>query len=621
MAKTFNRYLGGKGGGGAAANIYVTGLSQDDLVTMRTPSGKVVNGEWGEVVRYKAYENPIMASNNEQGVKITYSSNDSRSSKPWNITNPSVSESYDNNWMSTAYSNGWVMYEFNTPFIADRCFIKPYYGLGSSGYASLGTYKILASVDGVNFDTIVPLKTYSNGASGEEIPLSLNTAYKYYRVEIPTSGGNGATLYVGLSVLQFSGVIPKTLQAYTFHATEYGMYTITASNSVKTSTEEVLVDALMDYWVAMYRTMTAVIDLSNSNPATCVRYEDDAEDLVAGSDDWDEFFGHYPCLFKDGAEIGRLQRDNFDLFENGTTADISSGDSGDVMIAFPRRGLTIETIGNELRISMTDAPNAEGFEYNAHQRGTEDKDIFYLGTYNGYVLNNKLRSLKGKSITVSRNLSQFRTLAQANGSGYEQSAFYQLTFRQCMYILKYKNLNSQSTVSIGYVLSTYVSPIATGGTEAYGMDCEIIKSTNPSFITGQNHHVKLFGIEDFWGNAWEWVDGLVSDSSRNILTANSDFNDSGSGYTNNGNGGVTSDIGRSYLSKPQGSTKAGFVAKAVGGSASTYFCDFAYLYASSAAIFGGGHWDDVTAPGIFRIQLSNNAAQPDAGITSRLMYL
>lgn len=85
-----------------------------------------------------------------------------------------------------------------------------------------------------------------------------------------------------------------------------------------------------------YRTMTAVIDLTNSNPATCITYEDDAVGMDAKSDAWDEFFGHYPCLFKDGQEVGKLNRNNFAQFEDGTTADITSGNAGDVMIAFPR---------------------------------------------------------------------------------------------------------------------------------------------------------------------------------------------------------------------------------------------------------------------------------------------
>ena len=268
---------------------------------------------------------------------------------------------------------------------------------------------------------------------------------------------------------------------------------------------------------------------------------------------------------------------------------------------------------------MTDDPDNADFEYNAHTRGTTPKDVFYLGVYKGYVASSKLRSLKGKAITANQTIGTFRTQAQANGDGYEQSGFYQLTFRQCMYILKYKNLNSQTTVGYGYVLSSHNAAIASGGTEAWGMDCELIKSTNPSYMTDQNHHVKCFGLEDFWGNIWEWIDGLVSDSSRNVLTANSGFNDSGSGYTNNGNGGVSANIGN-YMSKPQGKTKTGFLAKEVNGSETTYFCDSAALSASCVAIFGG-HWDNAANAGAFRLYVNDASSYSAAAIAARLMYL
>lgn len=369
-----------------------------------------------------------------------------------------------------------------------------------------------------------------------------------------------------------------------------------------------------------YRKMTAIIDLANSNPSTCVTYADDAIGMAKGSDEWDRFFGHYPVLLKNGVEVGKLKRYNFAQFEDGSTADISSGSAGDVMIAFPRRGLSIKTVDNKVYISMTDNPNDSEFEYNAHTRGTDDLEKFYLGAYKGYVDgNNKLRSLRGKTITASKTIGQFRALAQANGDGYEQSGFYQLTFRQAMCILKYGNLDSQSTVGMGYVKSSHSSAIATGGTETYGMDSEIIKSTNPTYMTDQDHHVKLFGIEDAWGNVWEWVDGVVTDANRNILTANSNFNDDGIGYENNGNGGVSSNIG-SYMSKPQGSTKAGFVAKEVSGSESTYFCDYVYLSTSCVAFFGG-RWEYAASAGAFQLSVNAAASGSFASISSRLMYL
>lgn len=370
-----------------------------------------------------------------------------------------------------------------------------------------------------------------------------------------------------------------------------------------------------------FRKMTVKINLSNSNLATCISYEDDAVDMVTGSSDWDDFFGHYPVLLKNGKEVGKLKRDDFTKFEDGRGADITSGSAGDVMIAFPRRGIKISTSGNIVTVSMTDDPDNSDFKYYAHTRGSRRKEIFYLGAYKGYKDGSeKLRSLKDKTISANETIGKFRKYAQANGSGYEQSGFYQLTFRQVMYLLKYKNLDSQSTVGQGYVNSSHSSPIRTGGSETYGMDCEIIKKSNPSYMTDQEHHVKLFGLEDFWGNIYEWIDGLVTDSSRNVLTGTDNFNDSGSGYKNNGNGGSSSNVS-GWMSKPQGTTELGFTIKESSGSQTTYFSDYASLYAGCVAYFGGDWNGTAAAAGAFRLSVYYSASNAYSNIAGRLMYL
>jgi hypothetical protein len=367
-----------------------------------------------------------------------------------------------------------------------------------------------------------------------------------------------------------------------------------------------------------YRTMTVIIDTTNSNPETALTYADDAEGMTAGSDDWDDFFGHYPCLLNGGVEGVHLNPDNFEKDVDGNTVTLT-GASGDVMIAFPRRGVKITTVGTNIKVQMTDDPDNADFTYYAHTRGTTAKDVFYLGVYKGVESNSKLRSIKSSAPTGNKTIGAFRTLAQANGSGYENSGFYQLIFRQVMFILKYKNLDSQSVIGRGYVKSTHSTTINTGGSEAYGMDSEIIKVSNPTYMTDEEHHVKLFGLEDFWGNIWEWIDGLVSDASYNILTATDGFNDSGSGYTNKGSSGFSSNTGN-YMSKPQGTSDAGFIIKEVSGSDSTYYCDYGAFYASCVAIFGG-NWTHASYAGAFQLYVNNASSYAYATIGGRLMYL
>lgn len=367
--------------------------------------------------------------------------------------------------------------------------------------------------------------------------------------------------------------------------------------------------------ISPYAIMGVRIDLSNSDPLTSITYTDDAVRMTAGSSKWDEFFGHYPVILKNGVEGAKLNPNNFAQDVDGNTVNLASDSVGDVMIAFPRRGLKITTTGNYLDIKMTNHPNDENFEYNAHTRINTIKDKFYLGAFKGYSYNSKLRSWSGKAPTVNQTISAFRTLAKANGasngtggSGYDQSGFYQLTFRQAMYLLKYKNLDSQSAVGRGYVDGNSAA-INTGGTNTKGMDY--------GETTGKLQ-MKLFGLEDFWGNIYEFIDGIFSDASRNILTATDGFNDTGSGYYNNGQG-ATADIGN-YMSKPQGGTKTGFIAKEVSGSDSTYFCDSPYLYASRLAYFGGS-WSHASNAGAFRLSVYPSGSYSSVYLGARLMYL
>ena len=355
--------------------------------------------------------------------------------------------------------------------------------------------------------------------------------------------------------------------------------------------------------------MTVVIDKTDSNPETCITYADDAIGMTPGSDEWDSFFGHYPCLFKNGAEVGKLNPNNFAQFEDGSSADITSGDAGDVMIAFPKLGYKITSNDKTLTVSMTNGSNVDGYCYLAHTRGTTVKDKFYLGAYKGYLSSSKLRSLSGKKPTCNSDIGGYRRSARANGSGYDQSAYNQLVFRQCMYLLKYKNLDSQTAVGYGYANNNSAS-ISTGGTNAKGMDF--------GETTGKLQ-MKLFGLEDFWGNVYEFIDGIFCDSSRNILTATENFNDTGDGYTNQGSSGLSSNT-YGYMTDVQGTSEKGFALKSNGGSSSTYYCDTVNLTASKIAVFGG-YWGAGTVVGAFTLLVYRSTLDNSDIFSARLMYL
>ena len=356
------------------------------------------------------------------------------------------------------------------------------------------------------------------------------------------------------------------------------------------------------------------IDLTNQNPETAVTYTDDAVGMTGGAAAWDSmniFKDIKPCVLKNGVVQYYLNPNDLTKKADGTSADITSGNDGDVMIEIPKTGFKITTSGNTLTIKVTDNPNdTANFKYYAHTRSAEgDRSKLYIGAYLGWNSGGKLRSLSGKTPTGNQTIGTFRNQAQANGAGYDIVSFYPLTLLQCLFLIKYKNRDSQTALGRGFVDGNSAA-IATGGTNAKGIDFG---------ETSGKQQMCFLNIEDMWGNLRWFIDGFFSDASRNMLTAFTGFNDTGSGYTNRGQG-ATSDIGN-YMSKPQGTTETGFIAKEVSGSATTHFTDYAYLSASRLPSFGG-YWNHGDRAGVFSLTV-DHAADSSASYYAgaRLMYL
>jgi len=311
--------------------------------------------------------------------------------------------------------------------------------------------------------------------------------------------------------------------------------------------------------------------------------------------------------------------DNLVVLPDGTvTAETSGGASnltgadGDVMIEFPKTGFRINTQGNTLTVQVTDDPNKEGFRYYAHTRDVEgDREKLYIGAYKASfgAPSNRLRSVSGAPPGFAQAFAEFRTRANANGKGYDLISFYPLTLLQALYTIRFKNLNSQAALGRGYGGGTKQN---TGATNTEGMFYG-----NPNSLTDR---VKCFGLEDFWGNCLEIIDGVrATDPGNNILTAFSNFRNDGEGYINNGNHGSASVIS-GFMSKPQGTTERGFITREANGSATTFFSNAASLNVGLALHGGDYQGFQHERFGIFYLSLNSGGLGSD-NTSSRLMYL
>ena len=354
------------------------------------------------------------------------------------------------------------------------------------------------------------------------------------------------------------------------------------------------------------------IDQNNSDPLACCTYEGDAVGMTKGSSEWDTIFGYKPCIMKDGVVQGYLNPNDFTKYENGTPAPITDPNY-DVMVEFPRMGLDISTSGKVITIKLTEAKNNSNFQYLAHKRGNTQKDYFYLGVYSATGSSSKLGSNSGVYPLVSTSLTNFINYAHNRGSGYEIMAFYQWTYIQALYVMKYGNLNSQEALGKGYTSGSAAQ--ITGATNTKGM-CY----GNPNSGTDR---MKLFGLEDLWGNVYQFISGLYSDSNRNLLTTTDNFgvNTSADAWEYNVSSGTTGSVG-GHMTESQGTNNGGFVIKGVdgNGSSTTYYSDYVDLSASYFPVVGGT-WVDGDDAGVFGCGVGNSASESNAYIGSRLMYL
>ena len=319
-------------------------------------------------------------------------------------------------------------------------------------------------------------------------------------------------------------------------------------------------------------------------------YLDDAVNMPNGktSDSisaWQEFFGYKPCLFKNGQVVGYLNPNDYTKFENGTSADITSGNAGDVMVEFPRRGIKIDrevsNVGTKITVSMTNNPNADGFSYNAHRRGDVQKDYFYIGAYlastayDSSISGYKLRSISNATPSTAVTLANARKYAANKGTGYTETTFYQYVYLQCMYLLQFKgNTDYTNQLGTGYVATSNAYPSSTGGSNTKG----IVYGATENWSGSGHTHIKLFGIEDFWGNLTYSLDGCIIRPNGYVYTATDNFSDSYTNYTNHGRV-FSTDVSHSGVMKDcAGTNELGFLPISCGGSSSnelkTYFCGF-----------------------------------------------
>lgn len=209
-------------------------------------------------------------------------------------------------------------------------------------------------------------------------------------------------------------------------------------------------------------------------------------------------------------------------------------------------------------------------------------DYILVGKYEASGNSSRAYSKSGATVLVNITCDALRTACKANGDGYQQYDFLIDLIIKELWLVEMKTTNSQA-IMYGYANGNSAA-VATGRTDAVKTP-----SGSEESNTDGKHACKYRGIENLWGNTFTWCDGISFSSEKVYICTDPKSYAAGkitSPYVYHGN----RSSGGGWIKKVAPLNRnplIQYATEASGGSATTYFCDYAYVSGSVLAVGGG----------------------------------
>lgn len=245
---------------------------------------------------------------------------------------------------------------------------------------------------------------------------------------------------------------------------------------------------------------------------------------------------------------------------------------------------------------------------------TNNKELGYVdvGAYEaGLSSDNKMTSLSGVTAAVSQTISTFRTYARNNNTGslkgYQQLDIHVVDLLQVLFIVEFATLNSQLIMSGATNNSAQV---------ANGL-ADNIKGTSG---TGTSSVMSYRGIENLYGNLFQFVDGINA-SSNTVYVCDNANNYASDTFAYPYQSAYTLATSSGYISKMGYSSTYPEVSLPTdtSGSDSTYYSDYAFNGSSNKIFIYGGYWGYASYAGFFYGAWNNSSLVANALTSSRLI--
>ena len=366
------------------------------------------------------------------------------------------------------------------------------------------------------------------------------------------------------------------------------------------------------------------IDKQDSNPATCVTYMYDAAgkapahmDYTNGAFDYGDWENAWfvrenkPCALKyDGTVDYYLNPNDYTKKADGTASDVSdSSYAGNFMAAMPTVWVKRWEDSRYVYVTISNKQINSGYHAYAHDAGDGYiNDFIYYPMFLGYIDSAKMHSIAGVTPSGMTTSAEEKASAEAVGTGWQMWDWSKHCLITDLLTLISRSTDSQSSFGYGVtntrddedeqthgMLATGSNDLGTG--QFYGADDML-------------HHVKVFHIEDYWGNRYNRCLGLNRANGNYMCKAVRPYSTTpDSSYINIGEVPTATGV---FWIKGISVNQYGAFPVSGGASPSTYFCDVLNTgnpTTDSIAMIGGmnGDLDYSGSYGLHISRAHNNA--------------
>ena len=294
-------------------------------------------------------------------------------------------------------------------------------------------------------------------------------------------------------------------------------------------------------------------------------------------------------------------------YEKGVDAEFSRS-AYDTVVRIPRFWFKVVATGSEWQLHIANGPMDGYTEHPAF----EGKDCIYIGKYLcgvGYVSKSAIKP----QVSITR--ATMRSNARNKGSHWDMLNIAAWSAVTMLFLVEYADWNSQAVVGKGYTNGSAV--IACGGTDSMAYH-----TGRPAGTDGQTSIVYR-GIEDLWGNAWQWVDGINFSGTQAYYCLNrSNFGDDKSaGYSQLGYNCCSGSTAYPKTHGVDANAAWLFLPTSSGGSDASYIPDGWWTSTGWRVFKVGGAYGNGLSAGL--VARHADYASSDAGASNggRLLYI